>query len=279
MVESQNLHLTTAQTQRSPVPYILRKTAFVTTALTIAGASWYVAVALTSPSDLTAIYNCSAFFAYAFSIPLLKDKIRFDKVFSVAVAIAGVLIVAYGDSKDTKHGGKSGGAVGGAPASPEEEAGRKPQLGKCNHRNWKCAVWPVRSALQKACLSARGDESRKGHDLRKPVRFPHRMLHSFCALDPSAALASHRLGEIRMAGRGAGLDVAHFCNCERDVLRLFPCSDLPDFPRPVICCCVTYHILGGHCRLVSQGREPERGGDRWRHTNYCGVLAVELEYI
>ena len=129
MVEHQNLHLTTSQSQKSPVAYMLRKTALVTTALTVAGASWYIAVALTSPSDLTAIYNCSAFFAYAFSIPLLKDKIRFDKVFSVAVAIAGVLIVAYGDSKDTKHGGKSGGAVGGAPPTPEEEASRNRSLG------------------------------------------------------------------------------------------------------------------------------------------------------
>ena len=90
-------------------------TALVTTALTVAGGSWYVAVNLTTPSDLTAIYNCSAFFAYAFSIPLLKDKFRFDKIFSVAIAIAGVLTVAYGDSKVTKHGGKSGGSVGGGP--------------------------------------------------------------------------------------------------------------------------------------------------------------------
>jgi drug/metabolite transporter (DMT)-like permease len=75
-------------------------TAFVTSALTVAGGSWYVAVNMTMPSDLTAIYNCSAFFAYAFSIPLLKDKLRADKVFSVAVAIIGVLIVAYGDRGD-----------------------------------------------------------------------------------------------------------------------------------------------------------------------------------
>lgn len=129
MVETQNVHLTTTQAQKSPVAYMLRKTAFITTALTIAGLSWYIAIALTSPSDLTAIYNCSAFFAYAFSIPLLKDKIRFDKVFSVAVAIAGVLIIAYGDAKDTKHGGKSGGAVGGAPPTPEEEASRNRSLG------------------------------------------------------------------------------------------------------------------------------------------------------
>ncbi|MCJ1374490.1 hypothetical protein MMC20_005722 [Loxospora ochrophaea] len=100
MVQSQDLHLTSRDSHRSPIPYILRTTAFVASALTIAGGSWYVAVNMTSSSDLTAIYNCSAFFAYAFSIPLLKDKFRFDKVFSVAVAIAGVLIVAYGDSGD-----------------------------------------------------------------------------------------------------------------------------------------------------------------------------------
>jgi len=97
-------------------------TALVTCALTIAGGSWYVAVNMTSASDLTAIYNCSAFFAYAFSIPLLNDKFRFDKAFSVFVAIAGVLIVAYGDSAPTKHGGKSGGSVGGGPVDKAKEA-------------------------------------------------------------------------------------------------------------------------------------------------------------
>ena len=115
MVESQELHLKSRESQKSPIPYILRTTAITTMALTVAGGSWYVAVDLTSASDLTAIYNCSAFFAYAFSIPLLGDKLRFDKIFSVAVAIAGVLIVAYGDSAPTKHGGKSGGSVGGEP--------------------------------------------------------------------------------------------------------------------------------------------------------------------
>ena len=78
---------------------------------------------MTSASDLTAIYNCSAFFAYAFSIPLLKDKLRFDKAFSVAIAIAGVLTVAYGDSAPTKHGGKSGGSVGGGPPPSPDDSG------------------------------------------------------------------------------------------------------------------------------------------------------------
>ena len=113
MVETQELSV--PRSQHSPIPYMLRMTAFVTCALTVAGGSWYVAVNLTSPSDLTAIYNCSAFFAYAFSVPILKEKLRLGKSFAVLVAIVGVLIVAYGDSTPTKHGGKSGGSVGGRP--------------------------------------------------------------------------------------------------------------------------------------------------------------------
>lgn len=108
MVESADLHLTQRDYHRSPVPYMLKMTAFVTTSLTIAGGSWYVAVNMTTASDLTAIYNCSAFFAYAFSIPLLGDKFRFDKVFSVVVAVGGVLVVAYGDSSPEKGDNVSG---------------------------------------------------------------------------------------------------------------------------------------------------------------------------
>lgn len=123
MVESQDVHFTSREFHKSPVPYILKKTAFVTIALTVAGGSWYVAVDMTSASDLTAIYNCSAFWAYAFSIPLLHDKLRFDKAFSVLLAIAGVLILAYGDSSPTKHGGKSGGSVGGGE-NPDDSSNR-----------------------------------------------------------------------------------------------------------------------------------------------------------
>jgi len=122
MVETQELSV--PRSQHSPIPYMLRKTALVTCALTVAGGSWYVAVNLTSPSDLTAIYNCSAFFAYAFSVPLLHEKLRLDKSFAVAVAIVGVLIVAYGDATPTKHGGKSGGSVGGGDKEDSEASNR-----------------------------------------------------------------------------------------------------------------------------------------------------------
>lgn len=115
----------TSLAKKSPVPYFLRTTAFVTCALTVAGGSWYVAVNQTTASDLTAIYNCSAFFAYAFAIPLLNEKLKWSKVFAVAVAIAGVLTVAYGDSSPSKHGSKSGGGAGGPTAPENEEASNR----------------------------------------------------------------------------------------------------------------------------------------------------------
>src|SRR5579871_5115677 len=113
MVQHRTLHLTTRQVDRSPWPYMIRTTVLVTCSLTVAGISWYIAVNLTTASDLSAIYNCSAFFAYAFSICLLREKIRTSKVLAVAIAIVGVLIVSYGDEVTAKHGTKSGGGAGG----------------------------------------------------------------------------------------------------------------------------------------------------------------------
>ena len=69
--------------------------------LTVAGGTWYVAVNLTTAADLSAIYNASAFFAYAFSIPILGDRFRRDKVIAVGVSILGVFIIAYGDRGDS----------------------------------------------------------------------------------------------------------------------------------------------------------------------------------
>ena len=111
MIESPNTHSAKPTTSYSAWRYMIKMTAFITTFLTMAGASWYVALDLTSPSDLTAIYNCSAFFAYVFSILLLNEKARLDKMISVALAILGVLVVAYGDSAHPKGGSHSGGGT------------------------------------------------------------------------------------------------------------------------------------------------------------------------
>lgn len=114
MVQHQDIHAPQRYVA-SPWPSYFRTLAFITCALTVAGGSWYVAVSMTTASDLTAIYNCSAFFAYAFSIPLLNEKLRWSKVVAVVIAIIGVLVVAYGDAGKRKHGSHSGGGAGGAP--------------------------------------------------------------------------------------------------------------------------------------------------------------------
>jgi drug/metabolite transporter (DMT)-like permease len=106
MIEKQTLDVfhVSIQHRARPVLYFVRFTAIITCSLTVAGLSWYIAVSLTTPSDLTAIYNCSAFFAYVFSVPLLREPLRLDKSIAVLIAIGGVLVVAYGD---TKEGGES----------------------------------------------------------------------------------------------------------------------------------------------------------------------------
>ena len=109
MVETQLMDVTSNSVLRRsrPIRYMVRTTAFITSALTIAGLSWYIAVSLTTPSDLTAIYNCSAFFAYVFSVPILKEPLRLDKSVAVFIAVAGVLVVAYGDTKAPSEDGTS----------------------------------------------------------------------------------------------------------------------------------------------------------------------------
>ena len=122
MVQHRTLNVPPALQKQSPWPFFIRTISYVTCALTFAGGSWYVAVNLTTASDLTAIYNCSAFFAYAFAVPMLGEKLRWSKVLAVGVAIMGVLVVAYGDQGSAKHGSKSGGGTGGPDAPPDHEA-------------------------------------------------------------------------------------------------------------------------------------------------------------
>ncbi|GMM27573.1 hypothetical protein DAMA08_002890 [Martiniozyma asiatica (nom. inval.)] len=63
--------------------------------LNVAGITWYIAMSLSTGADVTAIYNCSAFTAYLFAIPLLGDRLTPLKAGAVVIAIFGVFIVAY----------------------------------------------------------------------------------------------------------------------------------------------------------------------------------------
>lgn len=81
--------------QSEAIHYVFKMSAILSIILNVAGVTWYVAMSLSTGSDVTAIYNCSAFTAYVFAIPILKEKFSWIKANSVVIAIGGVFIVAY----------------------------------------------------------------------------------------------------------------------------------------------------------------------------------------
>lgn len=81
-----------------PMDFLATAMAIVTIVLTMSGVSWFVSLSLTTPADLTAIYNCSTFFAAVFSIPLLKERLGRLTLGAVALSIIGTFVIAYGDT-------------------------------------------------------------------------------------------------------------------------------------------------------------------------------------
>lgn len=80
--------------------WLIKTASILAVALNFAGASWYIAVNMTTTADLTAIYNCSTFFAYGFSVWILKERLNLAKLGSVLLSIIGVFIIAYLGSSD-----------------------------------------------------------------------------------------------------------------------------------------------------------------------------------
>ncbi|ORY74038.1 hypothetical protein BCR35DRAFT_326000 [Leucosporidium creatinivorum] len=60
--------------------------------------SWYAAMPLTAVTDITAIYNTFAFWAYGLAVVWLGETPTRAKLASVVVAVLGVFVIAYGDS-------------------------------------------------------------------------------------------------------------------------------------------------------------------------------------
>lgn len=88
-----------------PLDYLATTMGIVTVVLTVSGVSWFLSLVFTTPSDLTAIYNCSTFFAAAFSVPILRQKVGWVGLVAVALSIMGTFTIAYGDT--TAHSADS----------------------------------------------------------------------------------------------------------------------------------------------------------------------------
>jgi len=83
-----------------PIKSITIKIFIITGILSIAGCTWYVGMGIAPASDITAIYNCSAFSALVFAIPILHEKFSYLKLSSVLLAVLGVFFVAYSGESD-----------------------------------------------------------------------------------------------------------------------------------------------------------------------------------
>ncbi|KAF9975262.1 hypothetical protein BGZ73_001153 [Actinomortierella ambigua] len=74
--------------------HLFRLALVMTTLYMVPSYLWYACVALTSMANLTAIYNTSCFFAYLFSVLILKDRIVANKVVAVFLSLLGVAIIS-----------------------------------------------------------------------------------------------------------------------------------------------------------------------------------------
>ncbi|KAA1471519.1 hypothetical protein DENSPDRAFT_837527 [Dentipellis sp. KUC8613] len=88
--------------QHSPFPtYRLSRLVLLLTAgVTVPGLLWFAAANLAPISDVTAIWNTNAFFAYIFTVQFFKLEWERRKLFAVLLATIGVAAVIYGGSKE-----------------------------------------------------------------------------------------------------------------------------------------------------------------------------------
>lgn len=84
-----------------PLDYLATVMAICTVALSISGASWFLSLSLTTPADLTAIGNSATFFAAAFSVPLLKEKLSREAILAIVLSTIGTVTIAYGDTSSS----------------------------------------------------------------------------------------------------------------------------------------------------------------------------------
>ncbi|KXN90045.1 hypothetical protein AN958_05050 [Leucoagaricus sp. SymC.cos] len=71
----------------------------LTTGVTLPAVLWFAAISLASVSDVTAIWNTNAFFAYLITVKLFGLKWEKRKLVAVVLATVGVALVVYGGTE------------------------------------------------------------------------------------------------------------------------------------------------------------------------------------
>ncbi|KAI9063106.1 hypothetical protein FKP32DRAFT_1573007 [Trametes sanguinea] len=81
-----------------PTWRLARLLAFLTAGMTFPGLLWFIAVTLAPVTDVTALWNTNAFFAYVFTCILSSGKWDVRRLIAVSIATVGALAVVYGGS-------------------------------------------------------------------------------------------------------------------------------------------------------------------------------------
>lgn len=84
-----------------PTKRFLRLVLLLTAGMSIPSLCWFVAVTLAPLTDVTALWNTNAFFAYVATVKLFKLNWEFRRLCAVVLATAGAAAVVYGGSTST----------------------------------------------------------------------------------------------------------------------------------------------------------------------------------
>ncbi|KIL70856.1 hypothetical protein M378DRAFT_183429 [Amanita muscaria Koide BX008] len=90
-------HLASSDTA-FPLSSLIRLSLLLFVGLTCPALLWFASVSLASLSDVTAIWNTNAFFAYVFTVKLFHLSWDARRLVAVTLATLGVMIVVYGGS-------------------------------------------------------------------------------------------------------------------------------------------------------------------------------------
>lgn len=107
----------TSQEKKALTRYLFWVTFGMTTLYMVPSYLWYTCVAMTSMANLTAIYNTACFFAYLFSVWLLREKIVLNKVVAVFLSLLGVAIISLTTRDSSAVEDENVAADGGVPMS------------------------------------------------------------------------------------------------------------------------------------------------------------------
>jgi drug/metabolite transporter (DMT)-like permease len=112
--DNYSIHVTTmdqiltSKHYRPVIIYILKISLLFACCICVPGYIWYISVNLTTMAKLTAIYNTSCFWAYVFSIILLSESIKLEKIIATFLSIAGVAIMTF---YATEHKDQKGNSI------------------------------------------------------------------------------------------------------------------------------------------------------------------------